>query len=61
MNDTKKTSHLKFVRVSKRDLRRRLAHRVCAPVVVVGGAVTVHTPALPETQELANIKNKLEK
>ena len=23
--------------------------------------VTVHTPALPETQELANIKNKLEK
>ena len=26
-----------------------------------GNAVTVHTPALPETQELANIKNKLEK
>ena len=23
--------------------------------------VAVHTPALPETQELANIKNKLEK
>jgi len=31
--------------------------RLNAPYLVV----TVHTPALPETQELANIKNKLEK